>query len=119
MTLVLIALVAVVTVAIVVVLAVALTTMTRSMNRIEQAVRPGAQPPPTAQTAVLPAAVAQPAVVTGASAPAAVAVAAPAPEAPLDEEWREEPVFFGPPGGKGCGAASSPAAVVQFMPRQS
>ncbi|WP_198950211.1 AAA family ATPase [Kineosporia sp. A_224] len=88
MTLVLIALVAVVTVAIVVVLAVALTTMTRSMNRIEQAVRPGAQPPPTAQTAVLPAAVAQPAVVTGASAPAAVAVAAPAPATAADADPR-------------------------------
>jgi nitrate reductase delta subunit len=45
---------------------------------------------------------------------------APAPEPAQDDEWREEPVFFGPPGGQGCGAgALPPASVVRFMPRQS
>jgi nitrate reductase delta subunit len=46
-------------------------------------------------------------------------VAAVVAEAPLDEEWREEPVFFGPPGGAGCAAAAAPSSVVQFMPRRS
>lgn len=41
------------------------------------------------------------------------------PEKSLDEEWGEEPVFFGPPGGGGCGGAKPSAAVVRFMPRQS
>jgi len=42
------------------------------------------------------------------------------PDKPLDDEWREDPVFFGPPGGQGCGAnAPQPApSVVRFMPRQ-
>jgi nitrate reductase delta subunit len=49
------------------------------------------------------------------------------PEKPLDEEWAEAPVVFGPaaspnyggaavPGG-GCAGASPRPAVVQFMPR--
>jgi nitrate reductase delta subunit len=42
---------------------------------------------------------------------AAVEVAEP----PLDDEWREEPVFFGPPGG--CGA-STPSSIVHFVPRR-
>jgi nitrate reductase molybdenum cofactor assembly chaperone NarJ/NarW len=52
--------------------------------------------------------------------------AATEPEKPLDEEWAEEPVVFGPaarpdygcaatPGG--CGTATPRPAVVQFMPR--
>jgi nitrate reductase delta subunit len=45
--------------------------------------------------------------------------AAPSPEPALDDEWREEPVFFGPPGGQGCGGgAASPASVIRFTPRQ-
>lgn len=43
-------------------------------------------------------------------------------EKPLDEEWQEDPVFFGPPNGQGCSSAMpAPAAVsvVQFMPRQA
>jgi nitrate reductase delta subunit len=44
---------------------------------------------------------------------------APLPEPALDDAWREDPVFFGPPGGQGCGAgAANPAAVIRFMPRQ-
>jgi nitrate reductase delta subunit len=50
------------------------------------------------------------------------------PEKPLDEEWAEAPVVFGPaaspnyggaatPGG-GCGSAAPRPAVVQFMPRR-
>ena len=45
-------------------------------------------------------------------------VATPAEEKPLDDDWQEEEVFFGPPGGQGCGAhaASAPAvSVVQFV----
>jgi nitrate reductase molybdenum cofactor assembly chaperone NarJ/NarW len=51
--------------------------------------------------------------------PLAAEVPAVAPEPPLDDEWREEPVFFGPPGGKGCGAAAPGSAPIQFMPRRS
>jgi nitrate reductase delta subunit len=51
--------------------------------------------------------------------PLAAEVPAAAPEPPLDDEWREEPVFFGPPGGKGCGAAAPGFAPIQFMPRRS
>jgi hypothetical protein len=42
-------------------------------------------------------------------------------EKPLDDEWREDPVYFGPPGGQGCGTnAPQPSpSVVRFMPRQS
>lgn len=52
-------------------------------------------------------------------------LAAPSRERPaveeksIDDEWREEPVFFGPPGGKGCGTSPPASAVIQFMPRQS
>jgi nitrate reductase delta subunit len=51
--------------------------------------------------------------------PLAAEVPAATPEPPLDDEWREEPVFFGPPGGKGCGAAAPGSAPIQFMPRRS
>jgi nitrate reductase delta subunit len=51
--------------------------------------------------------------------PLAAEVPAAAPEPPLDDEWREEPVFFGPPGGKGCGAGAPGSAPIQFMPRRS
>jgi nitrate reductase delta subunit len=51
--------------------------------------------------------------------PLAAEAPAAAPEPPLDDEWREEPVFFGPPGGKGCGAAAPGSAPIQFMPRRS
>ncbi len=43
--------------------------------------------------------------------------APPAAERALDDEWREEPVHFGPPGG--CGAAAPSSSVVNFMPRRS
>jgi nitrate reductase delta subunit len=36
---------------------------------------------------------------------------------PLDDEWFEEPVVFGPAAGSACGAKSSPTSVIQFMPR--
>jgi nitrate reductase delta subunit len=42
-----------------------------------------------------------------------------ADEKPLDDEWREEPVYFGPPGGQGCGASPPAESVVRFVPRQS
>jgi nitrate reductase delta subunit len=51
--------------------------------------------------------------------PLAAEVPAVAPEPTLDDEWREEPVFFGPPGGKGCGSAAPGSAPIQFMPRRS
>jgi nitrate reductase delta subunit len=51
--------------------------------------------------------------------PLAAEVPAAAPEPPLDDEWREEPVFFGPPGGRGCGAAAPGSAPIRFMPRRS
>jgi nitrate reductase molybdenum cofactor assembly chaperone NarJ/NarW len=40
------------------------------------------------------------------------------PEKPLDDEWREDPVYFGPPGGQGCGASAPSPSVVRFTPRQ-
>ena len=49
---------------------------------------------------------------------AAAADRAAAPDAPLDDEWREEPVFFGPPGGKGCGAPLPQSAPIHIMPRR-
>ncbi len=55
----------------------------------------------------------------GAAALGATPVADAPPEVPLDEAWREEPVFFGPPGAGGCTAASPAVSVVQFMPRRS
>jgi nitrate reductase delta subunit len=36
---------------------------------------------------------------------------------PLDEEWVEEPVIFGPAAAPGCGAKAPPTSVVRFMPR--
>jgi len=42
-----------------------------------------------------------------------------ADEKPMDDEWREEPVFFGPPGGQGCGTSPPAESVVRFVPRQS
>jgi len=40
-------------------------------------------------------------------------------EKPIDDEWVDEPVIFGPAGAQGCGAARPPTAVMQFMPRPS
>jgi hypothetical protein len=40
-------------------------------------------------------------------------------EKSLDDEWREEEVFFGPPNGRGCGSAQPSASIVQFMPRRA
>ena len=42
-------------------------------------------------------------------------------EKPLDDEWVDEPVIFGPAGAAGCGASASPPkpAVVQFVPRRA
>lgn len=41
-----------------------------------------------------------------------------APDKPIDEEWAEAPVVFGPGAAPSCGTARPPAsAVVQFMPR--
>jgi nitrate reductase molybdenum cofactor assembly chaperone NarJ/NarW len=36
---------------------------------------------------------------------------------PLDDEWFEEPVVFGPAAGSSCGVKSPPTSVIQFMPR--
>ena len=36
-------------------------------------------------------------------------------EPSLDEQWKEEPVFFGPAGGQGCGASTPQVSVVQFV----
>jgi len=41
------------------------------------------------------------------------------PDKPLDDEWREEPVFVGPPGGQGCGASAPSPSVVRFLPRSA
>jgi len=38
-------------------------------------------------------------------------------ERPLDEEWVEEPVVFGPAAASACGAKPPPASVVRFVPR--
>ncbi len=46
--------------------------------------------------------------------PAAVAAEVALPS--LDDEWREEPVHFGPPGG--CGANAPAPSVVHFVPRR-
>jgi len=40
-----------------------------------------------------------------------------AKEKPIDEEWIEEPVVFGPAAGAGCGAGQPQTAVMQFVPR--
>ena len=39
------------------------------------------------------------------------------PEKPLDEEWAEEPVIFGPGAAPSCAAPAPGASVVKFMPR--
>jgi nitrate reductase delta subunit len=44
------------------------------------------------------------------------AEAAAVPEKPLDDEWVEEPVVFGP-AAAGCGLNAPAASVVRFMPR--
>jgi nitrate reductase delta subunit len=49
----------------------------------------------------------------------ATVAATPDDEPSLDEEWKEEPVFFGPPGGQGCGAPKPQVSVVQFMPHKA
>jgi nitrate reductase molybdenum cofactor assembly chaperone NarJ/NarW len=38
-------------------------------------------------------------------------------ERPLDDEWVEEPVIFGPAAGAACGAKPARASIIQFMPR--
>jgi nitrate reductase delta subunit len=38
-------------------------------------------------------------------------------ERPLDDEWVEEPVIFGPAAGSSCGAKPPPASVIRFLPR--
>jgi nitrate reductase delta subunit len=38
---------------------------------------------------------------------------------PIDEEWVDEPVIFGPAGAPGCGASPAPTAVMQFVPRRA
>ena len=43
----------------------------------------------------------------------------PAKEKPIDEEWVDEPVIFGPAGAPGCGAPPPRTAVMQFTPRPS
>ena len=44
----------------------------------------------------------------------------PAANEPLDDEWVDEPVIFGPAGAAGCGAQlNAQPAVVQFMPRRA
>ena len=47
--------------------------------------------------------------------------APPVKETPIDDEWVDEPVIFGPAGAAGCGAGTpAPAtAVMQFMPRRA
>jgi nitrate reductase delta subunit len=40
-----------------------------------------------------------------------------APEPPVDDEWVDEPVIFGPAGAPGgCGTPRPPVSVIQFMP---
>ncbi len=41
-----------------------------------------------------------------------------ASDAALDDEWVEEPVHFGPPGGAGCGTSQSQTSVVRIVPRR-
>jgi len=36
---------------------------------------------------------------------------------PLDEEWIEEPVVFGPAAASSCAAPAGEASVIKFMPR--
>ena len=37
---------------------------------------------------------------------------------PLDDEWADAPVIFGPAGAAGCGVPAAQPAVVHFMPRR-
>ncbi|HEX4885711.1 MAG TPA: nitrate reductase molybdenum cofactor assembly chaperone [Casimicrobiaceae bacterium] len=39
------------------------------------------------------------------------------PDRPIDEEWAEAPVIFGPAAAPSCGAHAPASAVVKFMPR--
>lgn len=41
------------------------------------------------------------------------------PDKPIDEEWAEAPVIFGPGAAPGCSAPAPASAVVKFMPRQA
>jgi nitrate reductase delta subunit len=41
----------------------------------------------------------------------------PTAEKPLDDEWIEEPVIFGPAAGASCGAKPPEPAVINFVPR--
>ena len=41
------------------------------------------------------------------------------PEKPLDDEWVDQPVIFGPAGGCGAGAKPAETSVVNFVPRRS
>ena len=42
-----------------------------------------------------------------------------AKEKPIDEEWVDQPVIFGPAGAAGCGAARPQTAVMHFTPRRA
>ena len=51
---------------------------------------------------------------------AARAPGKPAPEdKPIDDEWVDPPVIFGPAGAPGCGASRPQTAVMQFTPRRA
>jgi len=39
------------------------------------------------------------------------------PEKPMDEEWAEAPVVFGPAAGAACGAPMPTQSIIQFVPR--
>ncbi len=45
--------------------------------------------------------------------------AAPPEDKPLDEEWAEAPVIFGPAAGAACGVAPPAQSVVTFVPRNA
>lgn len=40
-------------------------------------------------------------------------------EKPIDDEWVDEPVIFGPAGAPGCGATRPQTAVMQYTPRRA
>lgn len=40
-------------------------------------------------------------------------------EKPIDEEWLDAPVIFGPEGAPGCGTSKPAVSVIKFMPRQA
>jgi nitrate reductase delta subunit len=42
-----------------------------------------------------------------------------AKEKPIDDEWVDEPVIFGPAGAPGCGATLPATAVLRFTPRRA